>query len=460
VDVTAIIGLGTAWRGLDVRGNNGSDGRMWRSSENGDKAMVPRLLLTWVEDPTEPVNLSPSDGRIVSTPNPWLDWDWVASTEDLQQAQVQVDDATDFATPVFDSGFFAATESTYRLLGYNLPAGSVRYWRVRVKTETGTTSPWSQPAQITYVAPPVVTMTAPTEPFATVTPDITWTFAGQTKAQVRVWDPSAPKKALWISDWLSTALTVQVPPKVIRKFQQYRFDIRCWDGQDREATAGVPDYFQSSVLRTFSLSAGVSPPLTLTVTFPNPQQPLARLVWTRGSVPDSYTIFVDDVETVTVLGSLTTYDLWLVRPNKTVTIKIAAGVGDPDQLSLTNPSWTGKVPCIGAWFYDETLGDNLQVLDEGGQVYGHSDDLVWHQPTGRTYPVVVRSTTRGLEGSVDGTVMSLAQRDQLIAMWKRDTPLRLIIGDMNMLVRLGAPTIDFDPQSTYQVSVPVIQVGE
>jgi hypothetical protein len=100
------------------------------------------------------------------------------------------------------------------------------------------------------------------------------------------------------------------------------------------------------------------------------------------------------------------------------------------------------------------------VLDEGEQVYGHSDDLAWHQPTGRTYPVVVRSTTRGLEGEVTGTVMSLAQRDQLVAMWQRDTPLRLIIGDINMAVRIGAPTIDFDPQSTYQVTVPIIQVGD
>lgn len=457
IDVTTLVGLGTGWRGLDVRVTTSGDNRAFRSSENPDKTLRPRLVMTWVEDPLEPVELVPSDSRIIATPNPTLTWDWVSPSEELQQSQVQVSTDPAFGTTVHDSGFIAATEPRYALTAFNLVAGTLYYWRVRVKTASGSESPWSEAAGMKYVAQPALAITAPTEPFSTPTPNVTWTFTGQTKARVYLYKGTS-KEPAWVSPWLTTAQTVQVPSNIIRSFGSYRFVVQAWDAQDRQAITGVPDYASATVTRTYSLTASVLPVTALTATIPDPGKPMVRLNWTRAGNPTVFGVFVDGIHMMTVEGTVRTADLWLARPAMLHTIEVAAGLGDPPQFSSGNVTTTVTPQCIGAWFYDEGSGVSWQVLDEGTNPYGFSDDLRYHLPTGRTYPVWSRSTTRGLEGQVQGVVRSVAARDGIEAMWRAGTPVRLIIGDVNIKVMMGAPAVDWDPNGVWDLAIPVIQV--
>ena len=453
---TALVGVGTAWRGLDVRVTGTGDGRGFASAEYPDPQYRPRLVLTWTEAATEPIDLKPTNDNAVATRSPTLTWDWGASNEQLADVNVQIDgDGADFSVPDYDSGWVASTEHSFTLPALTLPASGIRDWRVRVRTASGVIGPWSDPAGVQYVAQPALVITAPTA-FDTDTPRVTWTFTGQERARVFVYN--AAGKLLHTSPWLSTELLYEIPDDVIFGTGSFTFRVHAWDTVVREAVPGFPDYATDDQVAAFAFSGVVSGVSTLTATQPG-TEPFVRLTWTRGVQPDIYRVFVDGVKVTELAGTVLTYDLWEgFVPGTSHIYEVMAGVGNPPALSATNIDAVLTPRAIGAWLFRESDLSSLQVLNESA-AYAYVDDTAFYRPIASTYAVAISGETHGVEMGLTGVITARAKRDLLESYARDDQPVRLVTGDINALVQVTNLAVDPGPQGTFDVSFNATQVG-
>lgn len=227
--------------------------------------------------PQKPTNLWPDANSLVTAAKPILNWTTPGASNGAQQFQfqVQVDDASDFATPTYDSGTQSGTSSQFDLGGTAMTAltnGQSRYWRVRVRNQANVWGPWSDAAQWTYRLMSAVTVTAPATTTNDPTPLVTWTYSGtQVAKQVIVQQASAVPGGAYetVHDsgiLYNATLSYQLPSGVVLyELRAYRIIVRVWDSASPVVSlTGAPSWREAT--KDFQWDAsGVTPAVDVVV---------------------------------------------------------------------------------------------------------------------------------------------------------------------------------------------------
>ncbi len=123
--------------------------------------------------PTAPALLTPTDGALLATSTPTLDWTDSTDANGIQNYDVDVDGDTAFAPPIEWNATVAPSTTTTAAL-----ADGQHFWRVRSRDNAGNTSGWSvvRSLVVDTVAPTVPTLLAPSDGalLATSTPSLDW----------------------------------------------------------------------------------------------------------------------------------------------------------------------------------------------------------------------------------------------------------------------------------------------
>ncbi len=118
--------------------------------------------------PSVPVLSFPANNALTTDYTPRLDWK--DSTPDLDHYQLQVDDNSDFSSPVLDQNDITLSEFTPVS---NLAPNTKYYWRVRAYNAVGDDSPWSASRTFrTAILPP--TLLGPSGALLNKHPPFTW----------------------------------------------------------------------------------------------------------------------------------------------------------------------------------------------------------------------------------------------------------------------------------------------
>lgn len=490
IDLTAMmqdVSSGGAYFGIRLELGTDVD-RALNSSEAVDASLRPVLEVVWSMPPDAPTNLAPAGARAISIAKPILSWRFSDPDSGASQSssQVQIDDAADFATPIYDSGKVANTVQLWDLgptAFAGFAADDVRWWRVRVYDEADIMSAWSDPVQLSRKTKGTLTLTGPAG--ATVdslTPSITWTFTGRTQEAYQVIlyrvDAGGGLAELWnTGKVVSTSLASSIPEDLIFTGTSYRVLLRVWDTLDRQAIAGDPDYSEATRDFTYARSGVPAAVTALTATIiPTAQGPGVQLDWTRTTVPDFFSVKRDGVEVpgltrilpadVLVSGSNYRLKVWVGTPRGAHTWEVeavvaAAGVLQHGDANATDTETTDPT---GIWLVD--TDDGLAVRIAGGDDTlnaGIGEAGATHHLPGSRVPVRITESVRGFEGDVAGVLTSKADRDTFLELKGRLKPLRMIVSDLNIPVELeevAAPPTKLSDDRLYGCSFGFFQVGE
>lgn len=490
IDITTLmqtVAAGGDYHGFRIASDVTIEDRL-HSAESATSAMRPRLVVQWTTEPGEPIDLIPSGAQVVGEAQPTLVWTFTDAEGDAQEEfQVQIDTVNTFPTPDHDSGFIASADTEYDLAttAFSLTPATTYFWRVRTKDEHGTTSEWSDPAEFSYRAPGVLTITSPTAggTVEETTPTITHTFTGETQEVVRyilegIDDDTGLFEELYDSGRITTTATsFAIPAGHIDKMtDNYRITVRVWDTRDRVATPGVKRYVEAQHLFTFIRSATPSPVTALSVTAET-NGPGIVLDWTRATGPDYFAIRVDgkliedrlDPADAALGGGLYRTTIYTPRPQQSHTFEVEAVTltgGDykhsqgnatdtftpePKAIWLTVPSDALEVAIVGKVVIPRDIGQNLETFF----------------PINRRDPVQRRDVVRGYEGTIVGQLTQVYGRTG--AAYRADleqikglaagTTIYLIFFDNAFEVIIGAPQIANSGPDLYEVSIPFWQVG-
>lgn len=457
--------------------------RELHSSESPTASKRPELEVEWSQPPDPPSSLIPSGGRAVSLALPVLAWTFTDPGGGMAQAssQVQIDDAEDFATPLYDSGKFANTDSSWDLAATafaGLAPGDVRYWRVRVWDQTDMESEWSDAVEFTRVAKGTLTLVSPPDGGTVddLTPPVDWTFSGTQTAYYLVLQ-RATADGYWAGVYTSgrvasTDTDLTLPAGLIVTGETYRLTLRVYDDVDRAVTAGDADYVEDVAEFTYARSGGPDPVTALTAT-PQEESPAVLLEWSRAVQPDYFTLKVDGVEVASrieptdVFVSGTSYAMlwWEATPRVESTYEVEAVVDSAGSLENSDGNATDAATTepIGIWLVDPS--DDLAVTIYGREpadlAVGESSATL--QVLGSRAPVRIYGDVRGYEGSIGGVLLGADVRDDFLELKGRLTPLRLILSDVNILVELedsAVPPTPIPGEPLYLVDCAVVQVGD
>lgn len=426
----------------------------------------PSLVITYLTPGEAPVGLSPDGNQAVSIAKPWLTFQVPPDTTHIN---VQID--ADMVGADFDSGDVLAVAgkldtSTTAWAGLTAGGPSL-YWRARVKSALGY-SAFSSWAQMRRVAKPTVTITSPGATSDDTTPPITWTATGEVSWQVIITD-SLGRTVADSGHIIGTDLTWTPPKAVATEGSTATVEVRVWDAVDRVVTTGDLPYAVATQTFTTAGTGSVSPALTCT-TASDGLTPAVVVSATRGSAPDSWTILRDDgagfvrIATLQSLASSSlSYSDWTADPNKAHTYRAApftngTGTASGGPTSVITPT------CRGIWLIDPatpTLRAAIWGTDEG--TFDATELAVIHQPIAG--PPVRRVAYRPpLSGAVSGELVDAqlltadAQISALYDFKSNDRELRLVLGDRNLLVRIGdlliapTPASDLDRHSLVSFS--------
>jgi hypothetical protein len=411
----------------------------------------PQLVITYLTPTDAPIGLTPTGNQAVSVAKPWLSFQ---APPDTTAIDVQID--ADMVAPYdFDSGDVLSTYGSLDLsttaYGGLAAGGPSVYWRARTKSSLGY-SPWSDWAQMCRVAKPVVTITSPGATSDDTTPPVVWTAPGQTSWQVVITDSQG--KVVADSGQIIGADTTWTPPKAVStEGQSATIEVRAWDGVDRVATAGDPVY--SNAFQTFT-AAGTDAvaPADSFQAVPDGLAPVVRLYATRANNPDSWTVVRDGVRIATGLPGVVpfSYEDWTADPNHEHTYRAApatTGVG----TASGGPEVTVTPRAQGIWVIDPADTTKRAII--WGQDAGDFDATelaVIHQPIAG--PPVRRVSYRPpLSGSISGDLVDVGTMladDQIAVLYDmkgNDRNVQLVLGDRNLLVRLGDLMINPTPDS-------------
>lgn len=201
------------------------------------------------------------------------------------------DDLSMSVFPLFDSSLLFVPGATY-------------YWRVITTDGAGLPSPWSSIETFKYVAPPVVTITAPAASpnnfVKEVTPLLGWSFTGtQTAYQVLLYnDLPSNDKLLWDSGKVDSGNTYATVPankivKTVAGAITYRLVVRVWDDQVRATVPGFPAY--QSAERQFTLQFDPAVGAVTSISAASDAYGLAtNLTVFRTTPPDYFTLMRDN----------------------------------------------------------------------------------------------------------------------------------------------------------------------
>lgn len=416
----------------------------------------PQLVITYLTPADAPINLTPAGNQAVSVAKPWLTFQ---APPDTTAINVQVD-ADQIGAPDFDSGDVNATvgalDSSTTAWSGLAAGGASLYWRARTKSALGY-SAFSAWAQMRRVAKPTVTITSPTATSDDLTPPVVWSVAGgvQVSWQVRVTNSAGAVVA--DSGQIVGTDTTWTPPKAVTtEGSTATVEVRVWDNVDRVATPGDLPYANTTLTFTAAGTASVSPATGMTAVADG-FAPFVTVTGTRGSAPDSWTVVRDAQRVATGLSpasaNLAAYQDWTAEPNKPHVYRAAPNTVATGTAS-GGPTVTVTPTCLGIWLVDPADTTKRAVIwgdDEGD--FDATELAVIHQPIAG--PPVRRVIYRPpLSGSVAGDLVDaggVTADSQIAALYDfkgKDRDLRLILGDRNLLVRIGdvliVPTPDSD----------------
>lgn len=419
----------------------------------------PVLVITYVVPAKEPTNLIPAGNQAVSVAKPVLTFQ---APPDMTHLNVQID--ADTNSPYdFDSGDVASStgvyDSTAAAAWAGLTAGGASgYWRVRTKSALGY-SAWSTWAQWKRVAKPTVTITSPGATSDDTSPPVVWTVSGGTQTASQVVIRNAAGAVLADSGRVvGTGLTYTPPKAVTTLGSSATIEVRVWDAVDRVAVPGDTAYAVQTQTFTAAGTGAVTPASTCTAVANN-FDPSVVITATRGAAPDSWTLYRNDGkgETIVATGlspasASFSYTDWSADPNKSHVYRAAPYTSGTGTAS-GGPTATVTNRCTGIWLVDPATPAKRAVIwgDEAGD-FDAGEIAVLHQPLAA--PPVRRVAYRPpLSGSCSGELVDAAgqtadaQITNLYDFKQDDRDLRLILGDRNMLVRVGDLTISPTPAS-------------
>lgn len=488
-DVAAImqdVAAGGAYHGLRL-GTADAVTHRFHSAESATDGQRPKLLIEWTLAPTKPVDLKPSGGLAIGLASPTLTWRHVDTAgEEQAQFQVQLDDASDFATVLHDSGWVVSGDSEY-LLPVTVPADATRYWRVRTRDTYGISSPWSDTASFIRKVKGVVTISSPTNG-GTVddhTPNILHSFSG-TQQSAR-WLLERRNEALeweriYDSGVLTTAATSHTIPKgyITKTTDTYRIRVRIFDSQERVAIPGESRYAEATATFTYVRSGTPTEVLTLTVEAATvaDEMPGTVLTWTRASAPDYFAIVVDGeiidgrLEPGDTFVSGTTYRtvLYSLIPliSHTVEVEAVSLVSGSLIHSDGNPVVNYTPTISGIWLVapDWTLNCVIAGREPNEKRIGEEGETFF--PLNRRDPVRIKDSTRGYEGSLRGQLAPIFERTGLT--WRdrleqiKGLPARatiwLIFADNAYRITLGEVSITNRHPDIYEITAEFWQTAD
>jgi hypothetical protein len=415
----------------------------------------PQLVITYLTPTDAPINLTPSGNQAVSLAKPWLTFQ---APPDTTAIDVQID--ADMNSPYdFDSGDVASSvgaldTSTTAWAGLTAGGASL-YWRARTKSSLGY-SAFSSWAQMRRVAKPTVTITSPTASSDDTTPPVVWSVAGGVQQAWQVIITNSKGQVLADSGRIVGTDTTWTPPKAVTtEGSSATVEVRIWDNVDRVATSSDPTYANAVLTFTAAGTASVGPATGITVTVDG-TRPLVTITATRGSAPDSWTVLRDNVRIATGLSpasaNLAAYQDWTADPNKPHVYRAAPYTNGTGTAS-GGPTQTVTPTCLGIWLVDPADPTKLAVIwgDDGGS-FDATELAVIHQPIGG--PAVRRVAYRPpLSGAINGDLIdvgSFTADAQIAALYDfkaNSRDLRLVLGDRNLVVRIGDLLIAPTPES-------------
>jgi hypothetical protein len=484
----ADVAAGSAFFGFKITLDTDVN-RALHSAEAVKASVRPALELTYSLPPDAPTPIGPQGGRAVSIALPTLRW--VFRDPDTGSAQtsyqVQVDDAADFASTLADTTKTAGgAELAISPLTINV--NDVRYWRVRVWDDADVVSAWSDPVSFTRKAKGSLSIVSPSgSTVDDLSPPIAWTFTppaggAQERYRLDVYELSfagAPgvMRTVYNSGEITSAATSHTIPEgkiVSGKF--YRAVLFVWDNLDRDSYATDLDYVQATKDFTYSRSGAPTQVLTLTAVQTPANGPGVLLTWTRAAQPDFFALKVDGVEVLSridptdVFVSGTTYSMkwWGATPRVSSTYEIEAVVNSAGAFQNSDANATAALTVQleggGVWLVDEADDTVVRIAGSQGPDLAIGSSGTTHFLRGRRDPVRIVDTIRGYEGDVAGLLRSKADRDTMLALYGRTKPLRLIAGDLNLVVvleELSGPTPTHVPHDRlWTVSFGLVQVDD
>lgn len=446
--------------------------KLFHSSEAA-RHLRPTLFVEWSFAPYAPADLRPSGDQAVDPANPLLVWE----SETPSEVQVQVDNTPfDFATPVYDSGWVASTDTQHQPSSANLTDNTAYRWRVRIKDGEGLTSEWSEPADFQRRTHGTLVILAPTSTVEETTPTISHQFTGRTQASV-AYILEADGEVLWERERTATTETdFQLPAGyVTAEDVQYLIRVRVWDDYARGGSQGTA-YVEETQAFEFTRTAGVSAPTGFTA---ETEDGHVLLSWSRTATPDYWAIIEDgvivedrvDPSETSVGGTAHEYAFRRAAPHLEHVYEVQAVVmtSGVHKHSTSNPTATVTFAPRGIWLLDEEDGTEVRIIGRDAARSELGETGVTLYPVGRQAPVRLVDHVRGLEGTVSGvlrgtgTRTAAEEREALLAMKTYPTRTRrLILGRRNIPVVLGTFAVadDPSPEEGYAVAVEYWQVGE
>lgn len=379
----------------------------------------PELYVEWSDAPQAPTVLSPAGGRQTSLQFPVFRFDYtddVGETE-LASVQVQINSTDVWTSPTFDSGEVVTSVPEFVSDGTawaGLSNTHQRWWRVRVKSDAGLWSPWSDAEQFGRTNKPTFTITNPgSGTVAEWTPPIirsSVTGGTQEAYRVLTWLDGSPDDVLDDSGRTSGAEdSYTIPKGVLTDGEDYVTEWRLWDTVDREATPGDPTYVAVDVTYAFA-EDGTPDPVDTIVAAPQSPSPFVNITVTRGDGAPDYFALVRDGELVETEidpadvqnggGGWTIVDR-TAKPFRVHEWKVQCFVNGLS--SDTNPTDSDRPVPTGLWltqdenavFFAQTT-DSTFVKGETTQVY---------YPVAGDRGVTVNQSLRGYEGHVNGLLI-------------------------------------------------------
>lgn len=563
-DVTAMmaaVSAGGAWYGVEVT-VSGTGNLYLYAAEGPDQTRRAALDIDWSMLPEGAINLSPANGQAVSLDSPTLDWEFDTKDHSAirRQAysQVQRSTSSSFASPEYDSGQQANTQSnwdlsaiddsfslgtftvtiaspavftatghglivgdrvkftttgalptgltagttyyvsavpgantfrvsatlggadvntsgtqsgTHTLFRFGVPADATRYWRVRLWDDKGQVSQWSDPVSFIRKTKGTLAITNPPAPASNIvnetTPPITWSLTGRTQkaVELRLYQYSGTTKVLkWrLPKLVTSAVSYQIPNKLLRTSEQYNVAVYVWDTIDRAFTPGDPDYVLLSRDFTYQRAGGITAITNLTATTGGILGPAVLLNCHRTALPDYLCLLEDGIivedriDPNTVLKSSGGGDFefefpwWGAKQGTSHTYEVEAVQNSAGILkhSSGNDTKTVTPDATGVTLVDPAItsgGVGLSASDVAVLVVGpdsHApgftigEEGTTYAPIGSRRKVRVVDSVGGYEGTISGQVQGSAARNKLLTLKGRSPkPFRLILGDLNIEVEL------------------------
>ncbi len=302
LDVTAqmqAVANGQAWFGFRVWINGATKRSFW--SAQASAGYRPVLRIEWSDAPLAPTDLVPRGGLATADSKPKFQFNFIdyVGNRMMGAYQVQIDDATNFLTPVYDSGEVASAIPEHDMDGtvWTSAESVLYYWRARVKDGSGFWSDWSRYETFVYESQIVVDITNPIGNPATVddpSPTVTWSISNGPQAayQIFVVDWMNPAAPVYDSGRVTSSLTsADIPAGVIKTLNKdYTLIVRAWDAIQRLNTPGFPTYGEDSIVMSVSPSGSETPVNSFVVT-PDSYDLKHTLTFHRAQLPDSVIIW-------------------------------------------------------------------------------------------------------------------------------------------------------------------------